>query len=181
MYRIRSVEDAQQRLFKTVLLHQGQPIYIDKVLAARLVEGKNLLTGRRQTFELEPSSTMPPSLGYLNYEAYAVFVRRRPSRRVRQGVCAENISCNLGSREELVRSSAFGKMLVNAYPSKEEAIKKLLQRDAHGVAFSKHFALSVDKGLYYEEVLVGSWEKDGKLILGDKFKCLQEMLDADCK
>lgn len=181
MYKIRSIDDAQQRLYKTVVIHDGEPIFVDKVVGAQEVEGVNLITRKRKRFVLNPTSTLPPQVGFVNHEGYAIFITRRPVRRVRQGLCTENISTTVGSREEVIRSSSFGKMLTRDYPNIPKCISMVKKGEARGAAFSLDFAVFDDGRLYYQTSRVGAWKEDGTLTLDPKFKCLQEVLDVQSK
>lgn len=180
MYRFQSTADAQQRLLKTVIVHQGRPMYVHEVRSPTKVLGMDMLLRKLVEFELEPSSVAPPTLGYVNWKDSVVFVTRRPVRRVRQGVCSENIDARVNDKNEFMSSSSFAKMLMDDYPTFKAALKDIKNEKAVRVAFSKDFAISHDFRILYQGEVVGSINGEGVLQLRPQYTCLKEIYEKAC-
>lgn len=182
MYRYASVGDARQRLDNTVILLKGLPVYVSMMESKSTVVGVNLIDRSNVRMELGPRPEQL-RLGYINYRGRPCFVSRRPTRKVRQGLCPDNLICdNQGDIGRIYTSIEFGQMLINKYPTLKECID-IIEKDKKGAAFSRLFALyaTTEKGkykLFYCANRVGSYTVQGGFVLDDGFECLKEMLYA---
>lgn len=181
MYRYASLNDARQRLDGTVILLKGQPIYVSMMTSKTTVEGVNLLDRNNVRLELGPRPE-PLRLGYINYQGRPRFVSRKPTRKVRQGLCPDNLLCSDVEIGRVYTSTEFAEMLVNKYPSLNECVE-ILEREKKGVAFSRLFALysAGIKGeykLFYCGNRVGKYTVQAGFALDAAFECLKETLYA---
>lgn len=186
MHKYRSADDCSQRLRHSVIIHEGKPVYITKIKSSSVVFGTDLITREDLEFKLKADSVAPPRLGYVNYNGRSYFFCRKPIRKVRQGVCTDNLySCDGDVAGALITTSEFGKMLINAYPSVKECVDSVLKGEASAKAFSRLFAVkgvSRDRktiGLFYAGNRIGRVDVETYLSTVDEgFECLKEMLNA---
>lgn len=180
MYKFQSVNDAIQRLRSTVVIYRFRPVYVLDV-GQEVISVRDLLTGEERNEPFEPSGFTSPRLGYVNYPDRCTFVRRRPTRRVRQGLCQENICTENGNlNAERIRSRGFGEMLTNTYPDFKTCWKKTVEDSEIGIrAFSRNFAVTHTRHLCYQGQKVGRFSEDQSLTLDKPYTFLKELFDAE--
>jgi hypothetical protein len=153
-----SLEDAQRRLLGTVVMYDGDPVFIDNIrglsrdqIADITVLPYNairkevkLLVKNFQVLDLPP-------LGYINYGNFSHYLTRVPVRQIRQGLCAQNvmISQNPDGKnptfDQMMRHQSMVDMFKNRYPHFDECWERLLKADEpFKIAFGKKFAVSID-------------------------------------
>lgn len=200
--KYESVEEVKFRLEKSVVLYDGEPVYIKDVGIPNDEEMRNKDVARvyfvplpytenaRSTrkflssrkFDLEPFK-----MGYCNVGSEAVFVRRVPIRQQKQGLCPGNIQItNLKGNpsenynfDKLIRSQGFVDMAHKKYPRFAE-VGDLLEGKVSSVALSGSFAVNIDQDLgalelYHRGVRCGlAFIGDKAIKIPDKFKFLKE-------
>lgn len=166
-----------------VVIVEDTPYYISSMVERNRFNGYNILIGK-EVKDVELGTTpVPMRLGYVNTERYgAVFVSRRPCRKVRQGICSENIYAQDYDRvRDILTTKHFGEMLVGNYPSLAECTAKLDEGHVNRIAFSKMFALAraprTGYNLMYCGNAVGQY-REGGFHLNPEFECLREVLNA---
>jgi hypothetical protein len=190
------LEDARMRLRGTVVLYEGNPVYIRDIAAGRggdeifRVHADKLPLGRgddpferggmvdpegaemRKYISSKKFDISPFKMGYVNAPTGAFFCSRLPHRQQKQGLSGETFNTFLRTKEVV-------EMVNNRYPTFDQALKALAK--APSVAFSREFALSKDEVvdclffLYHKGQKVGAFAS-GKIGLGAKFVCLKEAL-----
>ena len=176
------MNDARQRLEQCVVIVGDTPYYISRMTERNLFNGYNLLT-LKEVEGIELGTTpVPMRLGYVNTDRGAVFVSRRPCRKVRQGICGDNLYAQDFDRvRDILVTRNFGLMLTGEYPSIEECIAKIDEGHVNRLAFGRMFALARAPrrgyNLMYCGNAVGQY-LDGKFNLKEDFECLREVLNA---
>lgn len=181
MYSYQSLGDAQQRLKNTVVMFKCQPVFIQEVLSLREMMVRDIMTGKDEVVGWSPSDFTRPVLGYINLEGRAYYVSRKPCRRVRQGLCQENIGTHRGGlTSQLLRSKPFARMLIGDYPSFKSAVTNtIVEQSVREVAFSRDFAVDHEGDLMYSGSPCGKVDKQGTVTFNKGFECLKEMFDAE--
>jgi hypothetical protein len=195
-----SVADASMRLQGTVVLYDGQPVYIENV--TQLDAGDNKADVFRIYHRALPYGNSPQErkfisskkydlapfpMGFMNKDGVTYYCSRLPRKQQRQGLSNGTFSCvdvsGRGGRyalEEAINFKEFADCIAGKYPSVAEATRRV--RDGEqAVAFSRCFALVRDNDLpeliylYHKQAKVG-FVMDGKLSLAKKGQCLKESL-----
>lgn len=193
--------DGQQRLAGTVVLFDGDPIYIYGV-QNRLIQYSPVLTMNNNR---NPShvplndpriNALNIPLGYVNtlYKE-AVYLRRRPIRHGYQGIREQALLINpfgslkartaLGQNRytwgPLMRDPGFTDMCHNKYPTYDAAMKLMEEdKDLFSVAFHRRLSLNRTKPgfpiyIYYRGNQV-AWSDNGKLQLPPQLSHYRELL-----
>lgn len=179
---------ACSRLRDTVIMKGGEPVFIHDISPDFDVVFTALGGGEEGNCILDTDegfSLRLPPLGYLNVEGgekISKFAKRAAVRRWKQGLYHRDLI--MGTRQniprEIIRSSAMRNMLLNIYPTKEEAFESLQNARRGGVAFSKNFSIEKKElgnfMLRYKGVDVG-FADDLDFKLGKGFEYLQESLE----
>ena len=184
MFKFQSTGDCQQRLASTVICVNGRPFYVQESLGADVVKGYDTRArDKTDTVTLSANCISTPQVGYINKDERAVYLTRKPVRRIRQGLCKENLTADRGViNTELLSGIAFAKMVLNEYPSFEEAYKLTVERrKVYSSAFSRNFAITHESLLLYSGEIVGTVNADLTVTLKDKFSCLKELYEHESK
>jgi len=112
-----------------------------------------------------------PELGYVNTEQFAVYLSKTPDRIQKQGLDTHVLRAAVHNKKQyfdgsivtLVYSPSFQDMLDNRYPSLQEALPAVLEKDKDSVAISKHVAVgSVARNmlcLFYDSRPIGMYNR----------------------
>jgi hypothetical protein len=122
-------------------------------------------------FDKEEDLPKAPKLPYyLNVEnKYCVRIIRKPSRRSRQGACADNTSISkvgLANRltifGDMVYYDAMNALLQQApYPSFKDAITLLNKGPTTSVAIDRQICLTGEGSVIYKGEIIGEWDSNG--------------------
>ena len=179
------LHDAQMRANNTVVRFNDKPVYIKRIeplngeITAFFIY---LLNGQSNNAPVMDArwNWKPVPTGYVNTGMGAVFLMRKPVRKWKQGLAADNVQFNHVMRvgtNQLLRSRNMGRMIVRDYPSFDEAREKLAE--VRSCAFHPEFALvRMDIGplyLNYRGDVVGWFEKD-EVVLGEEYRYLNELI-----
>ena len=188
MFQCGLFETSQElvtRLRRSVIMYGTLPVFVEGVEEKSLLMTA-LLTGK--ALKVESSSdklnlnSLP--LGYVNTREGALYIRRRPVRLYKQGICSENLctSSRSGVPERVLRSKAFAKMLINSYPTFSEVVTgsggyvNPFEPSSTVKAFHRSLA-SDGKNLYHKGRLVGKIRPDKTFSLTEKFTYLREDIE----
>lgn len=168
-----SMDDVRLRLHKTVCMYKGEPVYVNvddigtdhKVRVCPLVAVANasldkykLVDYREDAFDYKYME-----LGYMNYKNNTWFLARNPERKNHQGLKYDCIHSTpyIGDEHSYINwffSSAMHDCIMGKYPTLTEALDKLRNEDAKGVAVHRDFAVKwIDNnniGMFYREQLI---------------------------
>lgn len=165
-------EDVSMRLHRTVCRYQGKPVYVevdmrDPVNTVRLTSvplnggfrGKKVLT-------TDPDFVhRSPELGYVqskwNGKEDCYYYARSPKRKQQQGLSAGNVDV-LNEHgppfSDVWMSESFYNLIVNVFPTYDEALKRVLDGDVKGVAIHRHACIRRMDGhnisLFFKERMV---------------------------
>ena len=178
-------DDANMYLGDTVVMYRGEPFHVHRIDETLTYHG-NIL-GQRTAIAVpqddEELSLSAPRLGYANTSRGATYLKRRPSRTVKQGLVLGRL---VGGREGL-EAPALYRCLTNDYPSIEAALRSFQgtnpfkPSEVESVAFSRHFAIDRRQRLLYKGQVCGGM--DGTTpVLNEQHEwlteALQEVLDV---
>lgn len=200
--KYESIEDARMRLKGTVVLYQGDPVYVTgiepgrggddifRVYASKLPYNRLNVdlddNGVRKYISSKHFDIGAFKMGYVNSEEGAFFCRRLPTRQQKQGLSVDTFQatyCNGQpvSFQTFLTIPEVPAMVHNIYPLYEECLHLIKTKKTYCIAFSREFALGrskeVDELVYLEHKgdVVGA-TMGGPLVLGNKFHCLKERL-----
>ena len=189
-------EEVRFRLEGTVVLYDGDPVYISRV---RVPEGENEIArvyyhelplkrpgfgnedlegqagGIRKYLSSKKFDLAPFKMGYMNYQGNAVFVSRTPVRQNKQGLAQHNTVFNdtrgratdLLTFSRMIKCQEFVDMIKGKYPSFKEVGELLGKDDVSSVAISRSFAFLIDHDLE-ALVLIHKGTKCGIALKDDK-------------
>lgn len=191
-----NVGDAQMRLQGSVVLYDGEPVYIREVTQVGAGDPKGdvfrvyaeplPLTSRERNREDEfrkfisskKFDMAPFPMGFMNWNGDAVYIHRRARRQQRQGFSEGTFGADFVSQNPngtginfgtCVKSKEFVDCIKGKYPSVSDATKIIMNDKARSVAFSRTFALVRDLELVDLIYLYHKQEKVG-FITGDALK-----------
>jgi len=201
-----NIHDAQMRLSGTVVLYDGDPVYIRdigqkdpgdpkddvfRVYAEKLPRtGRDNLAEMRKFISSKKFDMAPFPMGFINRGGYAYYATRTPRRQQKQGLSEgtffttvpgfENEKAGL-SFGNAVQSREFVDCIKGVYPSMEDAVKSIISGEAKSVGISRTYALVGDRSLDGLIYLYHKSEKvgfilDGTLKLSKSAVCLKESL-----
>lgn len=143
-----SARDARMRLNDTIGLYKGKPVLI-KVNQDDPVNTITLTPLQQSQGYVKIKCTDPHlelhqfNMGYANTNRGAQFWSRMPARIQRQGITSENTFCD-GERVSIraLLSKTFSDMLMNVYPSYDEALENVTNGQRTSMAFSNEFCIT---------------------------------------
>lgn len=185
-------EDASNRLNNTVCFYKGKPVYVTVSVDfptndIHIVDFGAMVSGRKTTPKIinvtdKEFDPFPRPLGYINYVGYAVYVGRLPERRPKQGlsmdaICVVNENPGGWNGRTLFNTEDFYNMLINKYPSFQEALASLDDGNT-SCAFHRECAISYiartrSVGLIYRGRMIGLYNRTKGI-----FQFLPETRDA---
>lgn len=199
--KYETAEEVEFRLRNTVVLYDGDPVYITKTNLpgaddegeiARVFFQPLPYNGRgrevRKYLSSKKFDLTPFKMGFMNYEGAAYFLARQPLRQNRQGLGAGTLSIKNMSPNEtrgidfntVITADGFVDMIRGKYPSFQEAGEMLNGGDAYSVAVSRSFCFLFDTDLdmlllSHRGVKCGTAMKGDKAIrLPEKFHFLRQ-------
>ena len=171
--KYETTEEVKFRLENTVVMYDGEPVYIVRVNMPEAEDRKEiarvyfvplpLLGGKgdrnakevRKYLSSRNFDLTPFKMGYFNHNGEATFVARNPVRQNKQGLsqntCTFTDCRGKGSQNmnfnEMVRSQGFADMIAGRFPSFKEAGDMLGNKEHSSVAISRSFAFWIDHDL----------------------------------
>jgi hypothetical protein len=200
-------EEVKFRLENTVVMYDGEPVYITSVANVEAEDKAEIARVFFQTLPYNPRNKSvrkylsskkfdlaPFKMGYMNHGGEAIFVSRIPIRQNRQGLSqgatlfkdirgrnAENINFS-----HMIQSPGFVEMVQGKYPSFKDAGALLADKESSSVAISRSFAFAIDNDLD-ALLLLHRGQKCGIAMRGDdsiklpkKFHFLREEME-ECR
>jgi len=191
-----NIEDAKAKLAASIVYYDGVPVYIKNVdeqgdgsfhaILTNTLTGKHLM----QKDITDPLFNFTRfNLGYSNHKASACWWYRVPAKQYKQGLKSDQLrhkasdpAMATGGGFAFNPTTCINEMLINQYPSMEEAEKAVRDADwTRVVAFHKNFAMSYDKIhkdmlLEYKGTVIGFINKNLGLQLVEEYEHLYESL-----
>lgn len=148
-----SQRDVQRRLDDTICFYKNKPVWCAYV-------GGNMFQlfsftpkgGANDALEQHVDYTDPdfsytiPTIGYVNSDKRARYLKRVPLRNQRYGLPIDALRWsdqqNLADRNSIVGNDYVAKMLMNDYPSLEEAMRLVSKGKRESCAFCKQYAVA---------------------------------------
>lgn len=194
MYEKASVDDLAQIFTDSVIVYDGEPVYVKSVSKDRELSviplNKPFTAANIKTVNIEDGkfNFTPVSLGFCNEGGDSFYVTRVPKRQYKQGLVKTSISAqyinegysNDGLRKVrgLVCCSMYS-CIKGEYPSIETAIKSIDKKGTRSIAFSRNFSIDEEFNLYYKTDKVGMIDVySGKYSFNKSKMFLKELLDA---
>lgn len=204
--KYETTEEIKFRLESSIVLYDGQPVYISKVNVVDAEDRKEIarvfyyelpLMGRgngkevRKYLSSKKFDLAPFKMGYLNHGGEAVFLARTPVRQHKQGLSSTSsvfTDCK-GRRSEninfntLTSSQGFVDMYKGVYPEFGHCGDLLGNNDHSSVAVSRSFAFVIDNDLdalmmMHKGVRCGiAMKGDKALKVSPKFHFLREEME----
>ena len=122
----------------------------------------------------------PVPLGYINLGEKAVYLRRIPRRRWKQGLSSDSLDKRIGAHA--LRSRSMANCILGRYPSLEKALSRV-KDGLFSSAFDRDWAVSagvVNPDLKYKGVVVGIVDNDNvpRLSLDNQYlhECLEGVI-----
>lgn len=201
-----TAEEASFRLAGTVVLYDGEPVFISQVLhEPDLPKGdiyrvytqpvpvsRNNRQDERRYISSGKFDLAPFKLGFLNLDGHVFYLNRIPARQNRQGLnerslevipLRNNPNLALPSFASLITKQEFYNTIKGVYPSVAEAMARLREDGVSGVALSREYALVSHTSLkelvflFHRKTVVGFMQAgENELQLGQAFKYLKEEL-----
>lgn len=194
--KYETAEEVRARLEHTVVMYDGQPVYISKCQVPEDMAEKDEIArvffyelpvlpgGRaketRKYLSSKKFDLAPPKMGYMNFNVpgdgnRAIFVQRAPLRQYKQGLCQAVVTYTdpRGRRDEhinfnmMIADQGFVDMLAGKYPDFKQAGEMLGDKAQDSVAVSRSFAFVVENDLDCL-IMVHKGLKCGLALRGDK-------------
>ena len=156
-------KDLPARLHKTILNYDGIPYFVhvidgDIMTLTQMWEKAPCMTINARDPKLDMSSV---SLGYFNSPEYksAIYAKRAPLRRYKQGVCTENTKCYTVDRNgvhfqigsEALFTSGYTDSQAGKFPTLASALSMMDTKEWVGVALSKDVAICNTENRYVKK------------------------------
>lgn len=128
--------------------------------------------------KVEDLNIEPVPLGYINLRSKAVYLRRIPRRRWKQGLSSESLDKRIGTTAICSRSMA--NCITGRYPSLEKALSRV-KEGLLSSAFDRDWAIStgvVNPDLRYKGTVVGIINNEGLPTLSLDNQYLHECLEG---
>jgi hypothetical protein len=201
-----NLNDAQMRLANTIVLYDGDPVYITQVGMKEEGDPKDDTfrvyasplpyaahrgaKGEMRKFISSKKFDMAPfEMGFMNLNGVAYYCSRLPRRQQRQGLSSGTFSCipvgapHVGALrlENVIAQQEFVDCIKGKHPSYADAVRLIERGEAGSVAFARCFALVQDVDMPELVFLYHKKEKVG-FLMGDTLKlskagkCLREAL-----
>lgn len=197
-----TVEEANMRLSSTVVLYEGEPVYITEVRQLNEDDAKNEIyrvystplpyrrdaRAERKLISSGKFDLSPFRMGFMNFGGHAYYLSRNTARQNRQGLSERSLTI-VGPPDQppirlsnIISEQEFVDMIKGKYPSMEEAVKMLQQPEYNAVAVSREYALKKDTDLdgliilYHKDAKVGFMAGTKSFKLSKKFHFLKEQL-----
>jgi hypothetical protein len=177
-----SDRDAAMRLNGTVVMFEGEPVYVAK---AGIRKTAICPLGENDTIDV-PTNELdlkPILIGNVQIGGSHMYIQRSPTRRWKQGLHRENIE--IGNMPEEIPNKRVDlnknnvrNAIINNFGDVIENIKKVLDGRNVSSALNRHWAVANIKGIYrlmYKDNLVG-FVDEGEVVISKKYFFLKEDL-----
>jgi hypothetical protein len=166
-------DDVRRRLNGSILFYEDQPVValyasgtqvyiyqLERYYQDRIVQGEH--TRVQYTDPLLVDKV--PTLGYINKSTGpCVIVSRMTSRTQRAGLPTEQLIFEGGSSQD-VYTAGFRDMLLNKYPSMQDAYNSAKLNTC--VAFSKSYAIDKQRNIFHRGRIIGTLVPSDKYYMG---------------
>lgn len=167
-YEEASLDDLTTILHNTVIRYRKKPVFVKEVDGRELwltsLENPKEKANPVSLSDLEIDFT-PVPLGFVNFNKYAYYITRVPSRQYKQGLSTGNIAIEAVEENhdtifgiqtlQNVCNKSLAACILGRYPCLEQAIKDVVE-GAKSVAFSRQFAIDEHFDLLFKTERVGS-------------------------
>lgn len=183
--RYDNANDANMYLGDTIIMYGNEPFHVHRVMDDLTYHGT--IVGQTDMLSIpqddERLSLVAPRLGYMNTATGAVYLKRRPTRSVKQGLVVGRLQGVRGG----VDNQALYRCLTNSYPSVERALRAFQgtnpfkPSETESVAFSRYFAVDRRSRLLYKGQVCGGMEGTVPHLNHEHewlTECLQEVMDV---
>lgn len=184
-----TVEEATMRLSHTVVMYDGEPVYVSNVARVgpddpkedvfRVFVSPLPYTGdeanvQRKFISSKKFDLKTIPLGFMNRNNTVYLLSRNPARQYKQGLSGNSLLCvplipGIGGGfgfGRLIQDTAFVDTIKGIYPSFEEALAELDKGKKTAVAFARQFAVSQEDPAKVDEVFEGMrylWYRTNKI------------------
>lgn len=139
-----TVEDAHFRLTSSIILYKDRPVYVlNFINNTPRMTCLDMLSQGHITVDLDKEEKLiditPVRLGYCNIGGKAHYISRMPTRRYKQGLTSENVSCRTVDRDVLT-TKELARTIMGQYP-KIPVAKDAILKSCSSMAFHRCFAL----------------------------------------
>ena len=203
--RYDNAQDVQLRLNNSVVRYKNRPVFVGQNLQTPVQNAQDLILDVYDLLEQkwidkvhssdEDLEVKAMPLGYMNDATDALYIMRQPCRRSRQGLSVENcyyyvpVTNQISNiKRTLLKSLAFGKMVIGDYPGLEQALKTLYTHKVKSVAIGRKVSVMMDEigliKLVYFTTPVGVYNKrHSRFFIPERFEHYVPVLaahDVDC-
>jgi hypothetical protein len=174
MYEKISRADLEQLFYTSVIRYDGIPVYIRATAENGLVQAKEIAAEKDSVWLRitdDKFDFTPVPLGFCNIEGKALLLSRRPSRHFQVGLTSRTLVMSWVNGESDRRAEEAMKSMqhkglrdciLNKFPSMEEALQKLKDKEHSTIAISRSFALDRDHRIYFRKNAIGLYDKESK-------------------
>lgn len=131
-------EYASTRLKGSIVFLKDDPIYVMAIGGDGIIKYTNLGGKEPYLTHLKELVLTPPTLGYVNTDMKSVYFKRLPLRQYRQGLSWDSL------KRDGAKASDLRKCLKNIYPSFQNCVDEVWNREVFSRAFSKKFSVTTD-------------------------------------
>lgn len=168
-----SAMDAFEKTRDSIILFNGEPIYVDNIAPAQncltitRLPNTNTNIPAQINYKDERISVKAPRLGYIDWEGSAVYMYREPMRNNVLGLSFGN-NVRFAPRVQtpnIMKSGAMAKMLLNKYSRFDDVTYYVEQARSTSIAISREFALTAGNrglGLQYCGDTIGVYHPDDR-------------------
>jgi len=178
-----NVHDTTMRLNNTIIFYKGEPVRVFKVKESNI---EDILLCLHYLFDegffevnvQDPALDIKaPSLGYINVNESAYFLRRYPQRRMKQGLPCDGVFTGRrrNSFDIMSHPKEATKMLRGEYPSFKEALS-MIKEGRFQVAFDSEASIDAGNNIFFRGRKVGVLQKEGGLKMALGYESLEGYL-----
>lgn len=168
-------EYADSRLSDTVVCHNGRPFYVHRILQGMVALGIDLVHNKDASVPAIELELTPVKLGYCNFNRKAYYVCRIPSRRYKQGLRKDNMSCRaLSGAPARLEYSQLTNTIIGVFPDFQKCVANVA--NLHSMAWHRDWAMDKAGCVYYRGTDIVGHIVEGKVVLATQFTHLKEAL-----
>ncbi len=192
--------DISQQYLQCVVLYKGEPVKVTAVGEAvpTKVNITNLRTQKKSSVLFNLQDFTPPAfrLGMLNTESGAVWVSRKPVRRMFVGICQHNVVIEalpapyLNGAQGVIKAAynlnsvELAECIAGEYPDFRTCIEYVKEFNTV-IAFERQFAIDTAFNIYYKTRHVGTLPKNCRTVeriqFSKDYQHLQMALGDTCE
>lgn len=183
--RYESAADVKSRLHGSVVMFEGRPVVVNNVLRKEAVTVQDLITGEEKPVTIKALDLKPVSLGYVLLKDCVVYATRKPVRKWKQGLSADNLTVRdvLYPAKQRINptSKALAHTIMGIFPSVGEAFQSVRTGKYKVCPFSREWAVASFKDdlcIVYRGEIVGYVGDDFIKLLPERFY-LKESLECN--